>query len=106
MERPNIKDFFNEDITPRTINNLFLKETELYNYIQALDAYIDELESRPLEAGVILQLAEVNEMIDKMQAKNKELHWTPLEEKWWKQIGYDNALIELKQKLAESKLSK
>jgi len=43
MERPNIKDFFPEVCTHRTINKIFLENKELYNYIQTLDIYIDEL---------------------------------------------------------------
>ena len=58
MDRPNIKDFFSEDTTPSMINNTFLGEPELYNYIQTLDNYVDELESRLVENRVINFLAE------------------------------------------------
>jgi len=46
MERPNIKNFFSENTTPQMVNNLFLEQPELYNYIQALDNYIDYLSSQ------------------------------------------------------------
>lgn len=58
MNRPNIKDFFSDDITPKMINNMFLENKELYNYIQALDNYIDELESRFVENRVMQKIAE------------------------------------------------
>ena len=47
-KRPTIKSYFPEDMTVGRINNTFLKNKELYNYIQALDSYIDELESKQI----------------------------------------------------------
>lgn len=51
MDRPNIKDYFPDDMTPQMLNNTFLENIELYNYIQALDNYINELSNR-LDAEV------------------------------------------------------
>ncbi|MCR4330071.1 MAG: hypothetical protein NUV65_06025 [Candidatus Roizmanbacteria bacterium] len=45
-ERPKIKNYFPEGTTIRIINNVFSENKELYNYINALDHYIDELESK------------------------------------------------------------
>ena len=56
MNRPNIKDFFSEDYTPQMINNTFLENKELYNYIQAQDNYIDDLSNR-LEKLVMPKIA-------------------------------------------------
>ena len=44
MERPKIKNFFDEDVTMKQIHEIYLKNQELYNYTQSLDQYIDHLE--------------------------------------------------------------
>lgn len=51
MNRPNIRDFFSEDMTPQMLNNLFLEQPELYGYISAQDIYIDDLESQTAKGG-------------------------------------------------------
>ena len=53
MERPEIKNFFSKEYTPKEINEIFLSNRELYLYIQNLDLYIDELESNQVQAGVM-----------------------------------------------------
>jgi len=60
MNRPNIKDFFSEKTTPSIVNNMFLENNELYNYIQALDNYIDDLSNR-LEK--LVSFAEPNQQL-------------------------------------------
>lgn len=46
MERPKLENFLPENTTTDMVNNMFLENIELYNYINALDNYIDELESK------------------------------------------------------------
>ena len=53
-KRPTIKSYFPEDMTVGMINNTFLENKELYNYIQAIDNYIDELESSRVEPEIKL----------------------------------------------------
>ena len=43
-DRPKIKDFFSEEITISKVHACYIIVPELYNYMQALDAYIDEIE--------------------------------------------------------------
>ncbi len=55
MERPNIKGFFGENVTLKQVHETYLNQTELFNYAQALDRYIDELEdkvSAPLSKSI------------------------------------------------------
>ena len=42
MDRPKIKDYFPENMTTQMLNNTFLENKELYDYMQALDNYIDQ----------------------------------------------------------------
>jgi hypothetical protein len=42
--RPKFKDFMGEGATISDVNSEFAKSEKLYNYIQALDLYIDQLE--------------------------------------------------------------
>mgnify|MGYP005749625231 CR=1 FL=1 len=46
MKRPTIDQFFPESTTPKDLNRVFLNNPELYRFIQALDGYIDWLESK------------------------------------------------------------
>ena len=46
IERPKLENFLPEDTTTDMVNNMFLENNELYNYINALDHYIDHLESK------------------------------------------------------------
>ena len=46
MERPKLENFLPGDTTTDMVNNMFLENNELYNYINALDHYIDHLESK------------------------------------------------------------
>lgn len=45
MERPKLENFLPKDTTTDMVNNMFLENKELYSYINALDNYIDCLES-------------------------------------------------------------
>ena len=45
MVRPNVKDYFGEDATLNYVHNKYINGTEMYNYMTALDRYIDYLES-------------------------------------------------------------
>lgn len=45
MKRPTIDQFFPESTSPKDLKAVFLNNPELYRYIQALDGYIDWLES-------------------------------------------------------------
>lgn len=60
MNRPKIKDFFSEDATVGNIQFAFSSEPELYNYIQALDTYIDELEKPETERDMWKMLDQIN----------------------------------------------
>lgn len=55
MERPKIEDFFPKDHTTERLNDFFLQNKGIYNYIQSLDNYIDELESKT--SGMTIQEA-------------------------------------------------
>lgn len=44
MKRPTIDEFFPESTTPKDINDVFLNNPGLYQYIQFLDRYVDWLE--------------------------------------------------------------
>ena len=46
MKRPIFKDFIPECNNPMIINDMFLENPELYNYIQSLDGYVDYLEDK------------------------------------------------------------
>ena len=45
-ERPRIEDFYPKGTDVKTIQNAFIENIEMYNYINALDLYIDEIESK------------------------------------------------------------
>ena len=49
MTRPIIKDFFPFSHNVLIMNDIFTSNPELYNYILALDSYIDELEENDNE---------------------------------------------------------
>jgi len=57
-ERPIIKDFFGENATLTQVHNTYLSQPELFKYAQALDWYIDHLESK-------LQNNSVHHLIEK-----------------------------------------
>lgn len=59
MERPKIEDFMPKDAGITTVHKEYNKSLILYSYMNALDQYIDELESRPVQAGVIKKNAEI-----------------------------------------------
>ena len=46
MERPRLESFYPEGASIKTIQSAFIENIELYNYINALDLYIDDLEAR------------------------------------------------------------
>jgi hypothetical protein len=48
-ERPNIKDYFAATETLGAIHNEIVEAPRLYAYMQALDAYIDNLEEKTIE---------------------------------------------------------
>lgn len=50
--RPQIKYFFGVDATVETVHKAYLNNAELFNYAQALDRYIDELEDEDQEVKV------------------------------------------------------
>jgi broad-specificity NMP kinase len=62
LERPILKEFVSTNATVKDIGSMFLKNTELYNYIVALDNYCDELESR-LRVGQSVVDTEANEVL-------------------------------------------
>ena len=45
-ERPKLEDFYPDGTDVKTIQNAFIENIEIYNYINALDLYIDEIESK------------------------------------------------------------
>ena len=51
MERPNIKEFF-PDKTVEEMHLIYRNAETLFSYVKELDKYIDELESRPVQAVV------------------------------------------------------
>ena len=61
MERPKIEDFFPKDYTMERLNDFFLQNKGIYNYIQSLDNYIDELESKT--SGMTIQEA-IDDLLD------------------------------------------
>ena len=46
--RPKIKDFFGENATLQQVIYTYKSQPELFNYAQALDWYIDELEKNKI----------------------------------------------------------
>ena len=46
MERPSIKQYLKKNTTVKDVNDMFINNKELYNYIQSLDNYVDYLEEK------------------------------------------------------------
>ena len=44
LERPKIENYLSEGTTTDMVNNMFLENPELYDYLNALEKYVDELE--------------------------------------------------------------
>jgi hypothetical protein len=75
-ERPNVKDYFAATETLGAIHNEIVKAPRLYAYMQALDAYIDNLEEKPIEPETNVGEAGkelVSEIDDVLMQPNKEL---------------------------------
>jgi len=46
-ERPTIKEYFGDDVTLARVHETYIEQPELFQYAQALDRYIDSIESSP-----------------------------------------------------------
>ncbi|MFH1525612.1 MAG: hypothetical protein ABIG69_03010 [Bacteroidota bacterium] len=49
LERPKIQNYLLEGTTTDMVNNMFLENPELYDYLNALEKYVDELENNGRE---------------------------------------------------------
>jgi hypothetical protein len=56
LERPKIKDFFPEETTVSQVNKVYAASPELFKYIQALDNYIDESETKEAQVKKVMDL--------------------------------------------------
>lgn len=71
MNRPLIFDFFPNTTSPKDLNKVFMANPELYQYIQALNGYIDELEQKLDD--VRLQLDEEQPGICRIQTSHGDI---------------------------------
>lgn len=53
MERPLITEFMGDGFTLDKAHKQYLENLELWNYVQALDAYCDELESKTCDCNTV-----------------------------------------------------
>ena len=78
MKRPNFYDYIPKGTTVKEIQEMFKKNKHLYNYIQALDNYIDELLNKehtdPQKTKDIEGLIEQVEILFNYYDKNEEVH--------------------------------
>ena len=70
---PNIKDYFGVNTTLEKVHLFYTDNPELFNYAQALDRYIDELEESPVPDKVEDVVEVLQKQIDRLEVHDEML---------------------------------
>lgn len=73
MNRPKIKEYFGENATLQQVADTYNSQPELFNYAQALDRYIDELEESPVPDKVEDVVEVLQKQIDRLEVHDEML---------------------------------
>ena len=71
--RPKIKEYFGENATLQQVLDTYESQPELFNYAQALDRYIDELEESPVPDKVEDVVEVLQKQIDRLEVHDEML---------------------------------
>lgn len=102
LRRPLITEFMGAGFTLKKAHKMYLNNIELWNYIQALDKYCDELESKLCEGNSdsdtsdSLHFADVSFSEEQAEVCDRGLTWNNCEI-WTKGTKCDNTCKHFKQ---------